>query len=1056
MQAKPLTIGVFARGIDGYYFGAMFSGIHQVTRAAGVPLLIIQSRLKDVRLPTFGAEYVAGWIVLHPVEDDAANLAALIASGVPVITVATAPDAVACASVVADNRGDTRALVLHLIDHGHRLIAYIDYGSDSFSRERYLGYLDALHERGITLDSTLVIDTSHIRSEKLGVNHQRCGEHAAHALIAHGMPCTALVAGTDHSAIAAMQVLQAAGYRVPEDVAVVGFDDIAEAQYAEPPLTTVRTRFDGLGRAAAEHLLAVLHNEREAQPTRITAPSSLMHRRSCGCADLAEIQSLGAVAVAAAPRWHNALAEQLVALICYPLAPTPGAPPEQFWPGVDTLVAAIDAVIQGQDSASFASGIAAAWQQAVALTENQDVLDAALILLEEAAEQRLASAPAATRLAATRLFRHMRKTMLRAWLGHEARKNQFLMTLNRTNQYVSLTLLSSQVGESQTLAWLQNTLASWGCLGLWDTAQSATPGTLTVAGVYQPERAPGIAIGNCYSTAAFPPVPVLPLPARQGQELIILCPLRAGADHLGVLALCVSFEVNFVGPDTQWVQAGLLAATLKRDVQALELAQARDAAEAANRAKSAFLAQMSHELRTPLNGILGYAEILKRKRVDADMTSGLSIIEQSGAHLLTLINDILDLAKIEAAKLELAPTPLHLPNFLHGIVGIIRARAEAKQLSVAFQVPPSLPEWVQADETRLRQILLNLLGNAVKFTDRGSVTLRLTTADQRPTTNDQRPRHDDDPAFVVGRWSLVRFEVADTGTGIASDQLERIFQPFEQVGEQSRQVEGSGLGLAISNRLVRLMGGELHVESELGRGSSFWFAVALPLVEAAEKATPAQERLIAGYRGARRTILVVDDIAVNRAVLTDMLQPLGFRVLEAQDGRQAIELAQQAQPDLILMDRYMPLLSGLEAVRQIRTLPEVAGIPILATSASVAAADQALSRQAGYDAFLPKPIVWLRLAALLEQHLELDWVYADEAEAAQAPAALIPPPQDELAALGELVAIGDILALQERAALLAQRDPQWRLFARELARLAGQFELEQLRVLLNQYLPSEA
>jgi signal transduction histidine kinase/CheY-like chemotaxis protein len=576
-------------------------------------------------------------------------------------------------------------------------------------------------------------------------------------------------------------------------------------------------------------------------------------------------------------------------------------------------------------------------------------------------------------------------------------------------------------------------------------------------GVYQRDNAPLLAIGNRYPAPAFPPITTLPLSAQQGHDLTIVCPLRAGVDDLGVLVLCGFRDLNFTfdGTDTLWVQAALLGATLKRDAQALELAQARDAAEAANQAKSTFLTTMSHELRTPLNGILGFAQILKRKRLDADLTSGLSIIEQSGQHLLTLINDILDLAKIEAGRLELNPTVVHMPRFLNDIVGIIRARAETKHLSAAFEASPDLPEWVQADETKLRQILLNLLGNAVKFTDQGQVTLRVSTTDHRPPTTDHRPLSDNDPAFVGRRSSVVVFEVEDTGTGIAPDQLERIFQPFEQVGELSQQVEGSGLGLAISRQLVRAMDGELHVESELGRGSTFWFAVALPLAEAAGRATPAQERLIAGYRGARRTILVVDDIASNRMVLTDMLQPLGFMLLEAQDGRQAIELAQLAPPDLILMDRYMPVLSGVEAVRQIRRLPALGAIPIIATSASVAAADQALSREAGYNAFLPKPIIWPRLAALLEQHLELEWVYADEADAA-APAALIPPPQAELAALGELVAIGDILALRERAALLEQRDPQWRAFARELARLAGQFELERLRALLNEHLPPEA
>jgi DNA-binding LacI/PurR family transcriptional regulator len=369
MQPKPFAIGVFTRDMGGYYYGAMLSGIHQATRAAGVPLLIIQSGLKDIRLPTFGAEYVAGWIVLHPMEEATANLAALVASGVPVVTVATALEGIACSSVVADNRGDTRALVNHLIDHGHRQIAYIDHGTDSWSHERYLGYLDALQERAIALDPTLIIDTAYIRIEIVaGLQLVRRGEHAAHELIARGMPCTALVAGTDQSAIAAMQVLQETGYRIPNDVAVVGFDDITEAQYAQPPITTVRTRFDQLGRIAAEELLAVLRGEHDAQPRRIYAPPSLLRRRSCGCVGLAEIQARGTQAIAAAIDWQAILAQQLVQVISYPLAPDLGTPPAQIWPGVQTLIAALDAVLQGQDSAGFAAGIKVTWQQAVAIT----------------------------------------------------------------------------------------------------------------------------------------------------------------------------------------------------------------------------------------------------------------------------------------------------------------------------------------------------------------------------------------------------------------------------------------------------------------------------------------------------------------------------------------------------------------------------------------------------------------------------------------------------------------------------------------------------------------
>jgi DNA-binding LacI/PurR family transcriptional regulator len=576
MRPQPFAIGVFAASVDGYYFGAMLSGIHQITRTAGMPLLVIQSGLQDLRLPTFGAEHVAGWIVLHPLEGDAVNLAALVATGVPVITVATVPDDIACSSVVADNRGETRALVHHLIDHGHRRIAHIDHGSDTWSRDRYQGYLDALHEHRIARDLALVIDTAHIQPEAEETGPLwlvRRGEIAAHELIAHGMPCTALVAGTDHSALGAMRVFQDAGYRVPEDVAVVGFDDITEAQYAQPPLTTVRTRFDRFGRIAAEEVLAVLHGERDAQPQRIVVPSGILCRRSCGCAGLTEIRSRGADAVAAANDWQATLAQQLIALVAYPLPCVPGTSPTQIWPGVGTLIAAVDAVMQGQDCTAFAAGIEDAWQQAEAITENQELLDAALTLLEDAAEPRLAMTPAAVP-AVTALFRQLRMAMLHARLAHEAAKNRYLTTSGLMNQDISLSLLSSQVGASQTLAWLRRTPAIWGCLGLWGTDPADIPTTLTVAGVYQPDRVPAIAIGDRYNVAAFPPLAVLPLSARQGHDLVILCPLRAGTKNLGVLALCGFADQNlFFDSELLWLQAALLAATLKRDAVEIEREQ---------------------------------------------------------------------------------------------------------------------------------------------------------------------------------------------------------------------------------------------------------------------------------------------------------------------------------------------------------------------------------------------------------------------------------------------------------------------------------------------------
>ncbi len=473
----------------------------------------------------------------------------------------------------------------------------------------------------------------------------------------------------------------------------------------------------------------------------------------------------------------------------------------------------------------------------------------------------------------------------------------------------------------------------------------------------------------------------------------------------------------------------------------------KEAAEAANQAKSTFLANMSHELRTPLNAILGYAQILRQQPLEAHVIDKLHTVQRSGEHLLTLINDILDIAKIEAGKTELFPTEIHFPSFLVGVVDIIRSRAGAKNLRFAFEAMNPLPDGIQADETRLRQVLLNLLGNAVKFTDEGQVTLRVS---KLQITNGELPANE----FAI---CYLRFEVEDTGAGIPSDQLERIFQPFEQVGEVSRRAEGTGLGLTVSRQLVRLMGGELHVESEPGQGSRFWFEVALPVMEAAVEPVHPPERAITGYTGPRRTVLVADDTPSNRAMLVDLLQPLGFKVFEAADGQQAIQLAQEIRPDLILMDRRMPVLNGFEAMRQIRQNSELTEVPIIAISASVSAEDQVQSREVGYNDFLPKPIHWPNLAALLAEYLDLEWSYSEEkAEGIQpSPFSLQPaevPPQKDLAVLLDLARRGNMLAIREWAAHIETLGEQYVAFTRRLRELTIGFEETEILALIKQYM----
>jgi len=379
------------------------------------------------------------------------------------------------------------------------------------------------------------------------------------------------------------------------------------------------------------------------------------------------------------------------------------------------------------------------------------------------------------------------------------------------------------------------------------------------------------------------------------------------------------------------------------------LAMMRDQAADASRAKSEFLASMSHELRTPLNAILGYAQLLQWDRdLSPKQTSGLSTIEKSGQHLLTLIDDILDLAKIEAGKLELHALPLDLPSFLQGIVDIIKVRAQQKGLRFEY-APSGLPPMVQADEKQLRQVLLNLLGNAAKFTDAGSVCLRV----QAQPEGDEQVR--------------LRFEVEDSGLGIAAEDLKTLFQPFQQVGDIERRRGGTGLGLAISRQLVRLMGSDIEVDSAPGRGSRFAFTLRLPLAHA--EATVTADRIATGYDGERKKVLVIDDVAENRAVLIDMLRPLGFLTYEAHDGREGLERAIALQPDMILMDNVMPVMSGLEATRRMRDLPALRHVPVIAISASATKADKDKAVDAGATDFLPKPFRATQLLALFERHL---------------------------------------------------------------------------------------
>ena len=503
----------------------------------------------------------------------------------------------------------------------------------------------------------------------------------------------------------------------------------------------------------------------------------------------------------------------------------------------------------------------------------------------------------------------------------------------------------------------------------------------------------------------------------------------------------LGIERNWPNEDLRlmWLLAEIISSALMRRDTERALQHAKEAAEAASRAKSEFLASMSHELRTPLNGILGYAQLLRRDpALGAEQAESIAAIEGCGEHLLTLISEVLDLAKIEAGRMDVEASAMNLDDFLHQVADVARIRATQAGLRFSYETLTQLPAVIKTDERKLRQILLNLLGNAVKFTDRGSVSFRVAAEN------------------LGASHARLRFDVADTGIGIVAAEVERIFDPFHQVRERNRPIEGTGLGLAISQRLVSLLGGNLTVMSTPAQGSTFSVEIDVELGQAVATRTTHAALAIVGYNGRRRRILVADDKQDNRQILGRLLQTLGFEVDEADNGARAVELALTRAPDLIFMDLVMPVKDGFEAMRELRAKGgEIARVPIVAVSASAFDSTRTDSLQAGCDEFIAKPVRLDEVTDVIARLLRLEWTRgplrassANGKRNGNGRHGRLPEPL--ASELYELALQGDVHALTHKLSEASAEGIDSGLLA-ELTTLAGSYDMKALREFLRHH-----
>ena len=479
-----------------------------------------------------------------------------------------------------------------------------------------------------------------------------------------------------------------------------------------------------------------------------------------------------------------------------------------------------------------------------------------------------------------------------------------------------------------------------------------------------------------------------------------------------------------------------------------EQQEAKKSADAASYAKSEFMANMSHELRTPLNGILGYTQIIQNSSsLSKKEQRGIEIINRCGKHLLTLINDILDFSKIEAHQINLHPSDFHLPSFLQGIVEICRIKTEQKGLIFIYLTPNNLPSGITADKRRLRQVLINLLSNAIKFTDKGCVTLQIEVLEIKKEYFSEKAR--------------LLFHIEDTGIGMKPELLDKIFLPFEQLGQTKNKSEGTGLGLALSQKIVEMMNSTIKVTSQLDAGSIFEFEMEFPVADDwTETSSITRTGRIVGYAGERKQILIVDDRWENRSLFINLLSPIGFELIEAVNGQDGLEKAIKYQPDLIICDIKMPIMNGWQMLQEVRKLDKLKNTLFIICSVSTTDNDTQKAMRVGANYFLNKPVKFKELYRVLAKELQLTWLYSGEEikksmiSNYSSKNKIIIPPLSELETLLDFAKKGKIKGIEQELDRISKIDKQYQDFVNELNSFVKSFNIKKIREFIQENIES--